>query len=829
MSGFPDELRRLELSHERLAQNWETAERRASAYLRACGLGETAATRLARQSVAEAATRERWAPGATALGETLAAAQRLWLASEAPDASGDPAAELWTTRLRSFGAGSPAGAPRRTLPWTPPLDRGRMLPHAFGRGSRGQQRPPRPVRAPRPWRTAARGRRLLLLVAVLLPALVASGFMLQVLPQQGGRWLEQVIAILFGLLFGWVSIGLWTALFGFLVLLRRGDRFSITRTELGGVASLPLPRTALVMPIREEPVARVFGGMSAVYRSLERAGALESFDLFVLSDSVEADTCIAEEEAWARTCRDLGAYGRFFYRRRHVKLKRKTGNIADFLRRWGERYRYMVVFDADSVMSGDTLVRLVRLMESNPDAAIIQTAPAAVNRQSLFGRIQQFSNRVYGPLFSAGLHFWQLGDGLYWGHNAILRVAPFMEHCGLAPLPGKPPLGGEILSHDFVEAALLGRAGFTLWLAYDLGGSWEETPSSLLEEVGRDRRWCQGNLQHLRLLFKENFYGAHRALFLNGALSYVSALLWFAFLAASSAEAIGSALSPPDYFPSGRSLFPEWPIWRPHFVLALLAVTVAILFLPKLLGIAWVVLSRGTRGFGGLLRLSASALCEIAISSVLAPIRMVFHTRFVIANLLGRTVSWRSAPRDDRETTLGLALRRHAADTLVASGWAIGLCYLRPEYFFWALPIAGALLLAIPVSVWTSRVRAGRRARELGLFLTPEEINPPRELRDLRQAAEAAPAPAPGLERVVVDPLVHALHLSFLRGPRKLSPRGHAARERLLARALREGPAALGETDRRILLADRASLQRLHAAVWALEDPPRARAWGVPA
>jgi membrane glycosyltransferase len=819
----------LALPRERLTQNWEAAERRASAYLRAAGLAEADAARLAAEATVEAATRARWESGATAFSETIAAAQRLWLAGEAPDLAGEPGSNLWAARLLSFAPKGTGGERPPRLPWTPPLARGRMLPHAFGRGSRGRRRPPRPVRARRAWRSRARARRVVLLVAVLLPATVASGFMLQVLPRQGGNGLEWVIAVLFGTLFGWVSIGMWTALFGFLTLLRRGDRFSITRPVEGEATGSPLPRTALVMPIREEPVARVFAGMRAVYRSLERAGALESFDLFVLSDSVEPATCLAEEEAWAHACRDLDAFGRLFYRRRRVKLKRKTGNISDFLRRWGQRYRYMVVFDADSVMVGETLVRLVRLMESHPDAAIIQTAPAAVNRRSLFGRIQQFSNRLYGPVFSAGLHFWQLGDGLYWGHNAILRVAPFMEHCGLAPLPGKPPLGGEILSHDFVEAALLGRAGFTLWLAYDLEGTYEEMPSSLLEEIGRDRRWCQGNLQHLRLLFKESFYGAHRALFLNGALSYVSALLWFSFLLASSAEAILSAIRPPDYFPSGRSLFPEWPVWRPHFALALLAVTIAILFLPKLLSIAWVVLSRQTRQFGGIGRLSLSALCEMMLSSLLAPIRMVFHARFVIANLLGRTVTWRSAPRDDRETTLRLALRRHAGDTLVASTWAVALYVLRPEYFFWALPIAGALLLAIPLSVWTSRVRTGQRARRLGLFLTPEEIDPPIELRELREASEGAPSTGSGLQRAVVDPLAHALHLSFLRHPRQPSARARAARDRRIERALRAGPDQLSTSERRALVDDRETLERLHTAVWSLADPEPARAWGVPA
>src|SRR6185369_2884315 len=224
--------------------------------------------------------------------------------------------------------------------------------------------------------------------------------------------------------------------------------------------------------------------------------------------------------------------------------------------------------------------------------------------------------------------FWQLGDGQYWGHNTIIRVAPFMDHCALPRLPGKEPLGGEILSHDFVEAALMGRAGWGLWLAYDLPGSWEETSSTLLDEMKRDRRWCQGNLQHLRLLFTEGLFGAHRALFLNGVLSYVSALLWFMFLTLSTAEAIQNALHEPNYFPSGPSLFPQWPIWRPNWARALLAVTAIILFLPKLLSVVLILTKRGeAKLFGGTGKLTLSVLLEIIVSSLLAPIRMVFHSR----------------------------------------------------------------------------------------------------------------------------------------------------------------------------------------------------------
>src|SRR5262249_42955498 len=204
---------------------------------------------------------------------------------------------------------------------------------------------------------------------------------------------------------------------------------------------------------------------------------------------------------------------------------------------------------------------------------------------------------------------------------------------------------------------LMGRAGWTLWLAYDLGGSWEEVPSTLLEEMKRDRRWCQGNLQHLRLLFTEGLFGAHRALFLNGALSYMSALLWFGFLTLGAIQAVPNALPPPDYFRHGASLFPVWPIWRPVWALALLVVIGLILFFPKALSIVLIALKRReARAYGGTMRLTASVLLEIFLSSLFAPIRMVFHSRFVLMNLLGRTVSWRSQGRGGPPTPRRAAL-----------------------------------------------------------------------------------------------------------------------------------------------------------------------------
>jgi membrane glycosyltransferase len=868
-NGTPSGHDRLELPAARLLQDWKKAHERAHAYLAALGVLPDDREALAAAAVETALRSEQWAPGGDAVGETLRCL-RLLLTERLPATS-----PKWNSQVDDFlhwrvdaalswwsGENGQRAAARTTpirdgaFRSMPRLTRRAMVPehierHSrrfFLRGSRSPEpAPPHsrvlygvPLRRSRRhlrWTRVAHRRRVLLAFLVLIPSIVASGFMVNVLPHQGRTWLEVAIVLFFGALFGWISIGFWTALFGFLILVTRRDRFAITGLKADDRDAIdPSARTAIVMPICEEPVDRVFAGLRAIHRSLERAGVLRHFHFFVLSDTAEPSTAVKEEEAWFDWCRACDGFDRIFYRRRKVRLKRKSGNVADFCRRWGKQYRYMVMLDADSLMSGETLVRLVRLMEKHPDVGMVQTAPTAVNRRSLFARVQQFASRVYGPMFAAGLHYWQLGDGQYWGHNTIIRVAPFMDHCGLSRLPGKPPLGGEIMSHDFVEAALMGRAGWTLWLAYDLGGSYEEVPSTLLEEMARDRRWCQGNLQHLRLLFTEGLFGAHRALFLNGVLSYVSALLWFAFLTLSTVEAIWNALAEPEYFPHGPSLFPEWPVWRPEWAFSLLAVTAMILFLPKLLSIVLIVLTRRRKLYGGAFRLFVSVVIEILLSSLFAPIRMVFHSRFVVQNLTGRTVSWRSQERHDAQTGWSEAARRHGFDTIFATAWGATLFWLNPGYFWWVTPIIAALLLSVPLSVYASRSTIGDRARRWGLFLIPEENSPPPELRDLLDLLKAAQArsgslAAPeqdGFVRVYVDPAVNAVHRALLGRRRSLRADIREARAALQQRALSEGPQRLSARARRILLSDPDLTDGLHHAVWALHRREEAARWGRP-
>lgn len=592
-------------------------------------------------------------------------------------------------------------------------------------------------------------RRVALLVLIVAGALAGTQVMLDILPHRGTTPLELAIAALFAVLFGWISAGFWTAVMGAWVLWRGGDRHALTRALRGVAPDTPIDpsaRTAIVMPICNEPAATVFGGLRATFESLARTGHLDRFEFFVLSDSHDPALLGVEQQAFLALRESLGEAGaKLHYRWRRRRTKRKAGNVADFCRRWGRLFRYMVVLDADSVMSGECLVSLVRLMEAHPDAGIIQTAPRAGGHATFHARVQQFGSRLYGPLFTAGMHFWQLGESHYWGHNAILRVAPFMKHCALAPLPGRGSLSGEILSHDFVEAALMRRAGWKVWVAYDLPGSWEQLPPNLVAEVMRDRRWCQGNLQNSRLMFEPGLHPVHRSVFLTGALAYLSAPLWLGFLLLSTLLFAQHALDEPKYFIEPYQLFPIWPSADLRLMLTLFGLTASLLLVPKLLALL-IVLARGqAREFGGLLRLLVGAVVEFLHSMLLAPVRMLFHSQFVLTALTGWKLDWKSPPRDDEATTWREAWSRHGSHTVFALVWVGAILASGAVFPWWLSPVIGGLLLAVPLSVWTSRRGAGLAFRRAGLLLTPEERQPPAELVAAARHAEAfaQPQPAP--------------------------------------------------------------------------------------
>jgi membrane glycosyltransferase len=665
------------------------------------------------------------------------------------------------------------------------------------------------------WQRTGNRRRLVLLGLMLLQTAMATKFMADVLPYHGAKPLEMIVLALFALLFCWVSAGFWTALAGFWVLITGRDKYLISREAAGKKPIDKAARTAIVMPICNEDVERVFAGLRATYESLGRTEDLQHFDFFILSDSNQADICVAESDAWSSLCREVNGFGNIFYRHRRRRVKRKSGNIDDFCRRWGADYRYMVVLDADSVMSGDCLTTLVRLMEANPGAGIIQTAPRAAGRDTLYARIQQFSTRVYGPLFTSGLHYWQLGESHYWGHNAIIRVAPFMKHCALAPLPGKGSLSGPILSHDFVEASLMRRAGWSVWIAYDLAGSYEEMPPNLLDELSRDRRWCQGNLMNFRLFLVKGMHRVHRAVFVTGVMAYMSAPLWCLFLIMSTLLLASHTLFEPQYFTKQWQLFPIWPEWHPQEALALITATATLLFLPKILSIVliWV---KGAQGYGSRALVLGSMLLESIFSVLLAPVRMMFHTLFVSGAFLGINIGWKSPPRADNETGWGEAIRRHGPQSLIGLCWGILIYWLDPSFIWWSLPITGSLAISILPSVLSSRVSLGRAFRKAGFFLIPEEIDVPRELTDtVKYLADSRPLG--GFVDAVINPILNAQLCASMPVRAVIPVRTQMDNAALVEKALTKGPEALTEKEKLHILDQPVLLSDLHLQVWSAQ------------
>ena len=750
---------------------------------------------------------------------------------------------------------------RVCLKATPPIRRTKVVPepwrtnilHRGWRRLTGKTNPPKPSKDDLPrdlpksrWRTVGSIRRYILLILMLGQTIVAGFYMKGILPYQGWSlvsfdeishqtlWqtavqvmpyaLQTSILLLFGILFCWVSAGFWTALMGFLELLTGHDKYRISGASAGNEPIEVGARTALVMPICNEDVPRVFAGLRATFESVAATGDLERFDFFVLSDTNETDIAVAEQQAWLDVCRETGGFGKIFYRRRRRRVKRKSGNLDDFCRRWGGDYRYMVVLDADSVMSGECLTSLVRLMEATPDAGIIQTAPRASGMDTLYARMQQFATRVYGPLFTAGLHFWQLGESHYWGHNAIIRMKPFIEHCALAPLPGKGAFAGAILSHDFVEAALMRRAGWGVWIAYDLPGSYEELPPNLLDELKRDRRWCHGNLMNFRLFLVKGMHPVHRAVFLTGVMSYLSAPLWFMFLALSTALQVVHALTEPQYFLQPRQLFPVWPQWRPELAIALFASTMVLLFLPKLLSII-LIWCKGTKEYGGFLRVTASLLLEVLFSVLLAPVRMLFHTVFVVSAFLGWEVVWNSPQRDDDSTPWGEAFMRHGSQMLLGLVWAIGMAWLDLRFLFWLAPIVVSLILSPFVSVISSRATVGLRTKRWKLFLIPEEYSPPQVLVDTDRylTLNRARSLENGFMHAVFNPSYNALATAMATARHRASQVLEIARDRHVEQALNETPDKLTRDRRLVLLSDPVTMSRMHYRVWS--SPERYSSW----
>ena len=689
-----------------------------------------------------------------------------------------------------------------------------------------------------------RGLRLFLFYssAVLLTGIVSLLFA-DLLWRTGWSTSRTVLLSLFIILFLLTAIGCMHAVYG-LFIRTLGTRRRITALKPYKDQNIDGVSTAIIFPVYNEDSSRVIEGLRATYESLGRTGQLDRFDFFILSDSTNPDRWVEEERRWSELVCDLDALGKIYYRRRLFNEERKSGNVRDFLSTWGKRYRYFICCDADSVMRGETLVDLVKLMEVHPTVGLIQTVPALVNAESLFGRIQQFANRLYAPVFIAGLNYWALDFGNYWGHNAIIRTEPFMQYCDLPQLPGRKPFGGQILSHDFVEAALMLRENWQVWLAYDLEGSYEEAPQSLIDNAQRERRWCQGNLQHTLVLFAKGLRGVSRMHLILGIFGYVASPLWLAFMLTFNWIYWYQKYTNLSYIPveSFNPYLKKWSGTQQAFLIFVICMVV--IMLPKVLSL--IDLARDwprRKQFGGLFNAFCGVVGETIFSTLHAPLLMLWHTRFVIMNIAGISVSWTTQKRSADGTDWLYALQRHWGHMLIGVVWGWFTWKLDPGLFWWFTPVLAGMVLSVPLSVLTSRSSLGARAKSMGLFLTPEETAPPMELVSLRSRLKIRDLTADksprfrihiGLATAVLDPYVNAVHVSLLREKqmnpvyaehfKRIGAGTDAARE-LGEKLLAGGPGQLKPGEHLMVLADQGVMVWLHQQAWLRPEEKLAPWW----
>ena len=789
---------------------WAAAAARVRAYLEAAGLKSSAATDLAGEIVAGCAATQTPPNEDEAILAALRAARRLL--TERPGRSAEPGEgaplapreQPLSIRRRAF---------RSMIDWRLATSRLRRLLPAVA-----PQRVRRiPDRNETTWQRLtlrARVRRAAFTFLILTTAAWTIASFVEILGVDGLSYLDLTQTAVFSILVLWLAQSFWTLSGGFAVLAARLLQRRLPPPPREHAGERP-PRVAIIAPIYNEETERVFAGFRAMWEDLRAQPDAERLDLVILSDTTDPDVWLAELDAWQRLRQAVPGSDRIYYRRRLRNLRRKTGNIEDFVTRWGGAYGYMIVLDADSLMSGRAMMRLVERMDDNPEVGLIQAPPKLVRGTTVFARILQFAGEVYGPLSAAGISYWALGEGNYWGHNAIIRVRPFAERCGLPLLSGRAPLGGEIMSHDFVEAALLRRGGWQVWIADDIGESYEEPPPSIADFATRDRRWCQGNMQHIKVLYVRNLHWVSRLHLAIGILSYVTSPLWLLFLLLSAAQAWELTYGEPVYFTAGWP-FPTLPVSVSAEAALLLFVTLGLLFLPKLMGLVLALVDGPRRrALGGTVRLTVSVLLETLLSGLIAPVMMLLHTNFVLTILLGSAIDWQPQRRQVGGGLLGESVRRFGWVTALGTAAAIATYAYTPSLFYWLIPVYAGLVFAIPLAMWTSSEEAGRRLARAGLLRVVEEVEPPRVMRRLDELlAKLPPGDRDRFATVMLDPGFNALHIAMLLAGEDFSPGSAEALRAVERKAVYLGATALSKPERRALLESPSTMARLHLAAW---------------
>lgn len=544
-------------------------------------------------------------------------------------------------------------------------------------------------------------RRACVALIVLLTAVGLVTLLWQALAPGGWTAAKLVMLGAFAGTAPWTGLCLANALIGFAILMAGRDPRPGFRAVADDEAALP--RTAIAMTVRDENMHRVLPPLRRLLRELDLAGAGDAFAVFILSDTQDARAAAAERQAVAAFHAGDRNPTRIHYRRRHVNGGFKAGNIMDFLEHRSDGYELMLTLDADSEMSATAVLRLVRAMQADPTLAIAQHLTVGLPASSAFPRLFQFGMRAGMRTWATGQAWWQGDEGPYWGHNAVVRIAPFRAHCKLPLLPD----GRHILSHDQVEAAVLHGAGWGVRVLPDEDGSWEANPPALPEFLRRELRWLAGNLQYWHLLRLRGLRPMGRWQLVQAILLFAGTPFYLLFLLAAATAAATDVTSP----------FPAAPAYE--LTLAWLGA----LYAPKLLGYAEVALSPDKRQrYGGFARFAGGAVAEIGFTLLLDAVSAVAKTGAMLRLALGVRSGWAPQNRSDRGVTWGEAARLLWPQTVLgvlvfAAFTASGLTAT-----LWALPLAGGLLAAIPLCVLTADPRIGRWLREWQIAAVPEEV-----------------------------------------------------------------------------------------------------------
>jgi len=564
--------------------------------------------------------------------------------------------------------------------------------------------------------TDGRWRFLIILGSAIALALVATQAMLSTFALGGVNALEWAVIAIFFFNFGYLSVAAITSLVGTIVLLV-SPKAPPPSKELPTKGSL----TAIVIALYQETPSRVIAAAEAMWDSLKEIGAEGGFEIFFLSDTMDPALAEIEEQAIQDLMRRRPDEP-FWYRRRRENTQKKQGNINDFVQRWGGRYEYMLELDADSFVSPEAMLELVRRMDARPRTALIQSLPVIVGARTYSARTQQLALRVHGGLFGAGLTWWSGGAGNFWGHNAIIRLAPFAAHASLPDLPGKEPLGGKILSHDFVEAALLRRAGWRVEIAGDIVGSYEEAPPTIVDAAARDRRWAQGNIQQVQILFAKGFDWLSKVHILAGLMGYMSGLLWLSLIVLG-------------VFIAGYAKFIDTETTAslatdPGAGLRLVIILTLVLTSPKWLAV--VLWAAGKLpGWNRSPRFLVAVVCDIGLTALMAPIIMMNHAGSILSTLMGVDGGWRPQVRDRNGFAWSDLVRHYRQHMIFGMCLLIASFAVSPGFMLQNLPMAMVMLFAPLIARQVSGV-ARRGSVSWRLFATPEDLNAP----DIVRAAE---------------------------------------------------------------------------------------------